>query len=93
MCTTNHDHVQTCPGLQSAINPSEGGATVIWGHGGHGNFYYLLFVHDFSSQPDQSLTNSGVRVALHGAGVGQVAYYTAPAGDTAGHSRWTWGLC
>ena len=98
MCTTKHGNKHWCPGLHMDMDIIQGGGcsggeTITWdsGHGmaalGMGNFYYLMFVHDYSNHYYHSLTKSGVRVVLYGNLTGQAARYTCPKVDPNTRSR------
>ena len=89
MCTTSHSHQHGCPGLHMDIGDLGGGA-----HGAEvitcdnpGNFYYLIFVHESTRVThSNSLTGSGVRIALYGI-TGQVVRFDTLPIDPHGHSR------
>ena len=89
MCTTSYNNKQGCPGLHmdmEILGGEDNGAEVItWDN--PGNFYYLLFVHDFSNDPIHYLNSSGVRVSLYSI-TGQVTRFTVPTVDPHEHTRW-----
>ena len=89
MCTTKYSNKHGCPGLHMDVDVLGGGdsgaETITWQD--PGNFYYLMFVHDYSNDHVHSLTQSGAHVALYGNSQDQVTRFKVPADEATGHGR------
>ena len=77
-----------CRGLHMNIQTSGGGGaggeTITWSR--PADFFYLMFVHDYSNNHVHPLTSSGLRVALYSVS-GQVARFNVPKVDPSENSR------